>query len=546
MFGKILVLLSFLIVAFGQPVWGAAASFLTATAGLALFWWEVLKISPKQRFWLGTFWYTAVSLVQQGWLLSHPYAYIYPLWVLLSFLWGIQFGILCYFVTPERVSRIRGILSLAALWTLLEWSRLYILSGYSFNPIGLALAGNLWTLQIASLFGVFGMSFWVAATNLFLLSWFSTGRRGILALVFIFFPFLFGWQQVWSREEAMKQQPPFSALLVQTSFPIEEICPFETFDALKNFVEGEWSQICKMTAPYLDKKYDLIVLPEYVVPFGTYTFVYSYENALRTLLEAYGIGVIDSLPPLELPLAHQNGGQWFVSNAYFAQTIANHFNANLVLGLEDSEDVDGHREFYSAALFFAPRPNNYEPRRYAKQILVPMGEYIPFAWCKQLAQNYGVGGSFTPGSGPVVWEAGGVSFGSSICYEETFGDLMRQNRKAGAKMLVNLTSDIWYPHSMLIWQHLEHARIRTVEMGVPLLRSCNTGITCGIDSLGRDVAIFAQDAEDPEDVSGALPLEISPYSYQTLYSQTGDGPLIGVCFFFVLAGQLFDRRNRDR
>lgn len=206
-----------------------------------------------------------------------------------------------------------------------------------------------------------------------------------------------------------------------------------------------------------------------------------------------------------------------VNNAYWGQAVANVFESDLVAGLEDAEESEqGERIYYSAAQFFAPQqmgPLN----RYAKRILVPMGEYIPFSFCKKLAESYGIGGSFTCGSCAM---AVGTKrpFGMSICYEETFSDLMRDNKSVGAQMLVNLTSDVWYPNSFLPKQHLDHAKLRTIENGFPLVRACNTGITCVVDSFGRESALL----DVSEWTADSLYADVPTYHYDTIYGRFGD------------------------
>src|SRR5690606_27562937 len=103
---------------------------------------------------------------------------------------------------------------------------------------------------------------------------------------------------------------------------------------------------------------------------------------------------------------------------------------------------------------------------------------------------------FTPGTKAQVIEHPKVKVGVCICYEETFGNLMRENKQLGASLLVNLTSDVWYPNSSLPWQHFDHARLRTVEMGLPLVRACNTSVTASLDSLGRVEGVLGDGVTD--------------------------------------------------
>jgi apolipoprotein N-acyltransferase len=232
--------------------------------------------------------------------------------------------------------------------------------------------------------------------------------------------------------------------------------------------------------------------------------------------------------------------QWG-SNAYIVQALANLFQAHVVIGLEDSVyEANRRLEAYSAAFHFLP--GNQPPTRYEKQILVPMGEYIPFHWCREMAASYGITGSFTCGRAAKVFQ-GPVPFGASICYEEIYGDLMRQNRLQGAKLLVNLTNDGWFPHSRLPKQHFDHARLRTVENGIPLVRACNTGITGAVDSLGRIIGVLGEDPLHAQDLADSLRLNIPLYHYQTLYMHFGDLPILGLSCLCLLGGLCRLRRD---
>ena len=101
-------------------------------------------------------------------------------------------------------------------------------------------------------------------------------------------------------------------------------------------------------------------------------------------------------------------------------------------------------------------------------------------------------GDFTPGSGVQSLQAPGgqwgrppVSYGPLICYEGIFPDLVRRFVKEGARVLVNITNDAWYGRSSAPYQHLSAAVFRSVENGVYMLRSANTGVSAIIDPLGR-------------------------------------------------------------
>ncbi|WP_052354850.1 apolipoprotein N-acyltransferase [Candidatus Protochlamydia sp. R18] len=522
---------SFLIVAFGQPAWSISLGLLASIGGFACFWRILLTISSKkERFCLAMGWYAAVQMVQLGWFVSHPYFYIYGVLFFCAWLMGAQFGLLALAIQPFTLKRVSYLFGLAGLWVWLEWSRLFILSGLSFNPVGIALSGFIYPLQFASIGGVYFLSFWVMLTNLWMLrTWFfGWNKREIsLAIGCALSPYLMGGSHFYYHLNQMNQNTRFiSAVLVQPALPIEENLGFQSAEEARNFVLQEWHQILSTMQKQKGRQIDLIVLPEYVVPYGTYHPVFPLENIKKLWKELFGFEALKSLAPLISPyasfLSSDRGNQWLVSNAFIVKSLANLFQSYVVVGFEDSVYLDEEKTChasYSAAFHFSPDQRPAE--RYEKRILVPMGEYIPFEFCRELAARYGISGSFTCGKGAKIFN-GPVPYGATICYEETYGDLIRENRQKGAELLVNLTNDGWYPNSKLPKQHFDHARLRTVENGIPLMRACNTGITGAIDSLGQVINVLGPDMMKTQEIADSLYVQVPVYHYKTLYAKWGD------------------------
>lgn len=536
-----LSLISCFVVALGQPAWSKELGILASLVGYALFFRVLLAIErPVQRFLLGTIWFAVTQFIQLSWVFSHPFLYIYVFWTVWPLLLGMQFGCVAYFVTPRVLSAFNGVLLLSGLWTLMEWIRFHILSGYSLNLAGMALTGHLYPLQFASLGGVLGLSFWVILVNgQMLRAWLFAGKSSwALASALALLPYVYGVVSLSKHERNMeKHKETLTALLVQTAFPVE-VSVREQKDIVA-YVTNQWRKILEITTKARGTKLDLIALPEYVVPLGTYTFVYPYEKVKKVFQDIFGEEVLTLLPKIDVHLGVEEwtpqGSQILVNNAYWLQGIANVYDSPVVAGLADVEGINSQeRHHFSAAQFFVPGLQPRWPERYEKRVLVPLGEYIPFEFCRKLAASYGIQGSFTCGNEAKVFAHPRIPFGVSICYEETFGNLMRDNRVKGAQLLVNLTNDAWFPESRLPQQHLDHARLRTVENGIPLLRSCNTGKTAAIDSLGKIHCILGEGDPNQESISDSLLVTLPHYHYQTIYSRFGD--LLVVCFSFFCIG----------
>ncbi len=552
----LLFLLSLFIVGFGQPALVSWSGLIAACLGFALFFRMLLGVErPLYRFYLGTAWFGLVQLIQLSWLISHPYLYIYFLYGLLVVGMGAQFGLISILITPFQLQRFSRLLVIAACWTLLEWSRLYLLSGFSWNPIGLALTGNLYALQFASIGGVYSLSFWVILVNLLGLrawiypyqgTWHTSRIIGFtLWAAAALMPYAYGYWQIQAHQQAFaarSEKQRVTALLVQTAFPVEESMDFKTPQDMVNFVYQEWSQVLHLLSKHKGKPVDMIIMPEYIVPFGTYFPVFRHDAVVKIFKEILGEDTVEKLPPLNHHFSYtvnsDKGATVMVNNAFWVQGITDIFDADVIVGLEDSEKLNGKETVsYSSAFHFIPNSESVE--RYEKRVLVPMGEYIPFAFCRNLAAQYGIQGSFTCGCDAKVMACRKLPIGASICYEETYGHLMRENRLQGAELLVNLTNDGWFPHSTLSSQHLEHARLRTVEMGIPLVRACNTGTTCVIDAFGRTVSVLGDEHGENDDLAEAMLVTIPTYTYETLYTHYGDFLIlclsVSILFLFAVA-----------
>lgn len=150
--------------------------------------------------------------------------------------------------------------------------------------------------------------------------------------------------------------------------------------------------------------------------------------------------------------------------------------------------------------------------RYDKIRLTPFGETMPYIsswpWLEKKLLSIGAAGmSFDLGRGRVdtaglfdfavgkpediAAQRGVVAIATPICFEITESGLCRALVRAAEAegripLLVNVTNDGWFGDwDPGRWQHLLAARWRAVELGVAVVRSANTGVSCFIDARGR-------------------------------------------------------------
>lgn len=522
-------ILSLFVVALGQPARVGWLGAVAAVAGFALFFLSLSSsLSRMQKFSAGTAWFFGVQLIQLSWMTSIEFQgyYILVVYVLISLWLGAQFGLLTLFVPvgEERLS-MREILFCASLWTLMEWGRLLILCGFSWNPIGLALTYFIPSLQFASVFGVLGLSFWVMMTNLMGLNVLrSSIKQAPYWLFLTFIPYLYGLAQL--HYFPTRQQQTLDLALIQTDLLPSEKSPYD--GRAEDFISPfeQWERILSFFKEKQIKRSDLILLPEAAVAMPSDLCNYPYSRAREIWVKAFGAESENKLPPLRAPFAHQRDffGEkiWCVSNLFWCQALANLFDSEVVAGLDHCDR--GVKKNFNSAFYF--KPNSLSFHRYDKQILLPLAEYIPFNFLKPLTKSYGINDFFAHGEVTKIFGEK-VPFSPSICYEETFSEMMREGRSFGAELFVNMTNDNYFPASSLHGQHLYHARLRAVENGIPLARACNSGGTAVIDSFGRLAAQF-------EGREGILNYHLTAAHFPTLFSFWGDAGIVSLCLIFFL------------
>jgi apolipoprotein N-acyltransferase len=202
---------------------------------------------------------------------------------------------------------------------------------------------------------------------------------------------------------------------------------------------------------------------------------------------------------------------------------------------------DRRRELYNSVLTLAP--DGATNVVYNKFHLVPFGEYLPF---RKVLARLGLDKlahgavDFSPGAGPRLVRLPNLPpFRPLICYEIIFPrEISVSTSDDNAEWLLNLTNDAWFGDNFGPHQHLAIARIRAVEMGLPVVRAANTGISAVIDPFGRITSQLPMAAVGIIDSN--LPMALP----ETLYRRFGDGIFALLCLF--LAGLIIQRHHGRR
>jgi len=197
---------------------------------------------------------------------------------------------------------------------------------------------------------------------------------------------------------------------------------------------------------------------------------------------------------------------------------------------------DGRVIDYTNSLFgITPGQNGLY--RYDKHHLVPFGEFVPwgFRWFVNLmniplgdfARGAPVQPPFLVHNQPVAVD---------ICYEDIFGEeIARTVRESPVSpgILINSTNLAWFGDTIALDQHLQIARMRSLETGRPMLRATNTGATAAIDAKGRVIARL------PAFTVGSLDVRVEGTQGFTPYVTSGNNTVVAVSLLSLAFGFAF-------
>jgi apolipoprotein N-acyltransferase len=186
---------------------------------------------------------------------------------------------------------------------------------------------------------------------------------------------------------------------------------------------------------------------------------------------------------------------------------------------------------------FGLTPGSHDVYRYDKHHLVPFGEFVPwgFRWFVNL-MNIPLGDFYrgAPVQKPFMVHNQPVSV--NICYEDIFGEEIARNIRESdtpAGVLVNSTNLAWFGDTIALDQHLQIARMRSLETGRPMLRATNTGMTAAIDANGRVIGRLA-----PYTI-GSLDVTVQGTSGNTPYVTSGNNTVLAVSLLLLAFGFAF-------
>jgi apolipoprotein N-acyltransferase len=479
----------------------------------------------------------AFWLASLYWLLLIPVAG-YPIlgWIALSAFVAIYFGVWTWLLAGKIGSgnwAQRNLWSLAgaAAWVALEMIRARFLGGFPWNLLGTSQYQLTPLIQIASVTGVYGISFLVVWASL---SLFSAGR-----MIFARPNSRFAWQPeiflplfavaglfAFGEMKLLGKIPAASTLrvtMIQPSVPQNLI-----WDENEN--SNRFQQLLALTENALTNETDLLIWPEAAVPESPELNLSNYA-AIRNLVAKNHV--------------------WLI------------FNSDDFIPKSNPVGDDKYDSFNSAFLF---NPDGEFVKVYHKRKLVIFGEFVPpfLKWFTPITGGYEAGNvpvQFELERRTPVRQVNVISLNADqeigvptrvnaaplICFEDMFPQTARASVQGDTDFLVNLTNDGWFGKGAEQWQQMAAAIFRAVENGVPLVRCCNNGVTCWIDSHGTLRQIF-KDETGGIYGAGAMMFELQlpdEKPLPTFYNRHGDWfgwGCVGI-FMLIFAGKFSKQKT---
>jgi apolipoprotein N-acyltransferase len=469
--------------------------------------WRGIPAAAMSGFWFGLGYFVAgLYWIGYAFLVDAPtFAWLMPFAVLglpayLALFTALGFA-LARLLWTRDASRL---LALAISLTITEWLRGHLLSGFPWNSFGYALSEPLALAQTASLIGLWGMTFLtvaIFASPAVLIDGSSRGRKpwippvaalGLLAVMAIFGAVRLSIQPTVLTKAKLRIMQPNLQQDVKFNYGAKA-------EVMRKYLTLSDRASGPQSTGVSDA--NILIWPESAFPF----FLTREADAMAQIADLLPRGTV------------------------------------LITGSVRAPDVPpGVRITRAYNSIYAIDHDGSVLSVYDKLHLVPFGEYLPFQeWMEKLGfvQLTRVQGGFLPGTRRRPMEIPAAPRALPlICYEAIFpGDITAGEERPG--WIINLTNDGWFGISTGPYQHLQQARLRAIEEGLPIVRAANTGISAVIDPSGRIVARLGLGIEGVLDAN--LPSALPP----TIYARLRDIP---VSMMVALALLLVIRRRFAR
>ena len=417
--------------------------------------------------------------------------------ILIPLFLSIFFGLAILIVGRFSEKKISFILFFSLLFSIFEYLRGNLLTGFPWNLISYTWSWSLESIQILSLLGTYSLSL-ISITFFsipFLFFQKKIEKKNVLFLIFFLslclINYFYGVHKINNSNYNFDKN--FNVKIISPSFSLQDYISGSEFNQLKRLI--------KISEPEKDKK-TLFIWPEGIF----------YESYLQNII--------------------------LYKDLFLDKFSENHL---IVLGINNfvkTNDSNSKKYFNSLVIL------NHKLEIlhvYNKINLVPFGEFLPFEGIlskiglKKITPGYN---SFSPGSERKIINLGN-KFNSKlilplICYEIIYPGKIK-NKNQNPNLVINISEDAWFGDSIGPYQHYVKAIYRSVEEGVFIARSANKGISGFIDPNGRTLK-FLDISE-----SGNVEYKMPQFAKSTLYSQYGNKIFFLIILLYIFLTLIFKK-----
>lgn len=394
---------------------------------------------------IGILYWIAYVVVQYGY---HPIYVGVAATLLLSSYLSVYTAFFAFGVVFFRDKRIPFFLSAPLVWSLLDYARSQILTGFPWEHLAHSqyLYGKV--IQITDITGTYGITFTIVLVNAVIYDLLSQRSRksyliaeSVAASIILALIIIYGHIRIGGVDELLKKARGLDVTLVQGN--IDQNLKWNPHYQMQTI--DIYRSLSLQSAPAPG---GLIVWPETATP-----FYFQQRSAVQAAV-------------VETAVASRSA---------------------LLFGSPSYETNGSNISYMNSA--FLLRPDGTQSGRYDKVHLVPYGEYVPlrslFPFINKLVAGVG---DFMPGKGYYPLTIDDNRLGVLICYEGILPDAAREYKRKNAELLVNITNDAWFGRTSAPYQHLSMTVFRAIENRLYLVRAANTGISAIVDPTGKILA----------------------------------------------------------
>jgi apolipoprotein N-acyltransferase len=439
-------------------------------------WFYVLKTASKKAAllssYLGAFLFNAISIY---WLyhigeVAPPALIFSGLFLAVTYLslFTLLYAWIFVKIKEARLGKFPLVFLFPFFWVGIEVLQAKGDMSFPWFSLGLVFGNSFEFMQAFALFGVFGCSAIIIASNMCLAHAISKREKKLsLVPLALGASFYIGGYCAVAQDD--KSEESLTIAIVQPSIPQAKKWSNEHYNSV---TEQTWDLLGTLEPDSVN----LILFAETAIPdyIGNRSMEYSFlENYAAKNETSIVIGALNRV--------------W-------------------------NRETQNRVSTYNSAFLFG---SGYPAPEYRKIHLVPFSEKMPFNNILPVINYVDLGGgSFSTGDSLSIWQPG--NFSPLICYEAIYGSILRKAKRKGAKFIANITNDGWFYKSIAPYQHFNLVRAHAVENGIGVVRAANTGISAFIAANGK--VIEKTELFEKKIIVNSIPLE----TRSTLYYFIGD------------------------